>query len=614
MNSINRKIFIRARPYATLPYAILHCAWLLFAALPLAAQQNKNSGSGKIDPAGAPVSAAPLWNLDIGDTVTATPIMQASSTVLLGSGGSVKSYFMTGTALWNFDPRDKVTPYIARSREGISYVCNSAGSFMAINRIGRELWRRDLGQPVSFPPVIGWDGRIFIPVGSKIICRTASGWQLWSLDLGSPIASAPVLDHAGALVTVLQNQTFVRITQFSAVERIQLNRKPDIIVPLQNGNRHSYVLFQSLGETAEIAYNENAAQGSKLSVSRFIQLPAVPAAAAGRGNIFAAALRDGRVICADGSGKVLWTLNSHETTAEKGAGNLTSERAGIVFDERGIYCITTTGVTGFAENGRRRFVLKYEMETSGVPGISDEGLLYACGKDNKLRLYKLDSKPRTVPRSKYYGPDPEGSYGMGNPPPSMWSSDSRRYENTQQEAMLAMLDREISAGQLGENEPQYVAYMMEMIGFFLNDPHYSSFRPAVNPIMQVKLIKLLGRIGSRETVPFLWNIFDNIKEPSVRSACAEAIGTIGIDPDVRTFKSYSFLLSPNNPNRDPQLLISAASSIAALCRYVGPPLAADGIYLLRALSMLNYAPQPVKDHIKAELDALGREGLDKVLQ
>jgi outer membrane protein assembly factor BamB len=583
---------------------------LLLAALPLAAQQ---SGTEKIDPIGAPVSAAPLWELDIGDTVTATPIMQANSAVLLGSGGSVKSYFMTGSPLWNFNPRDRVTPYIARSREGIAYVCNSAGSFMAINRIGRELWRLDLGQPITFPPLIGWDGRIFIPVDSKMSCRTASGRSLWGLDLGSPIAAAPVLDHAGSVVMVLQNQEFVRISQFSTVERIKLNRHPDMIVPLRDGNRHSYVLFQSSGETVEIAYNENAAPGSRLSTSRFIQLPAAPVAAAGRENIFVVTLRDGRVLCGDSSGKILWTLNSHETTAEKGAGNLPPEQASMVFDERGIYCITATGVTGFAENGRRRFVLKYAAQTSGVPGLSDEGLLYTCGKDNKLRVYKLDSKPRTIPRSRYYGPEPEGSYGMGNPPPSRWSTDSRRYQDEQQEAMLAMLEKEIRSGQLGENEPQYVAYMMEMIGFFLNDPHYSPARPAVKPPMRVSLIKLLGLIGSRETVPFLWNIFDRDREPSIRAACAEAIGTIGIDPNGRTFQSYNFLLVPNNPNRDPQLLISATTSIAALCRYVGPPLAADGIYLLRLFMNLPSAPNSVKNQIRNEVDALGREGLDKVL-
>ncbi|MDR1429406.1 MAG: HEAT repeat domain-containing protein, partial [Spirochaetaceae bacterium] len=230
------------------------------------------------------------------------------------------------------------------------------------------------------------------------------------------------------------------------------------------------------------------------------------------------------------------------------------------------------------------------------------------------RAYKLDSKPRTISRSRYYGPDPEGSYGMGNPPPSPWDGDTFRYDDIQQDLMYARIDRAIRGGQLGEDEPDYVAYLMEMIGFFLNDPHYSQVRPQVKPPQRVRLIRLLGQIGSRETVPFLWNIFDKDTEPAVRSACAEAIGAIGVDPTGRTFVSYNFLLSPNNQNTDPQLLISATSSIAALCRFSGPPLSAEGIRLLRYFSNLPYPPNRVKAQIRNELDALRREGLDKVME
>jgi outer membrane protein assembly factor BamB len=568
----------------------------------------------KAEPAGVLVGASPVWEQDLGDVVTGRPFLQASSVVLACDGGSVQSYYMSGNALWNFNPRDRVTPFIARSLEGITYVCNTAGSFMAINRIGRELWRLNLEKPIMFPPVIGWDGRVFIPIESGMICRTVSGHSLWTQSLNSPIALAPVLDYAGSVAMVLQNQDFVRIDQFSAVERIRLDRAPALIVPLKDGNQYSYILLYSSGEAEKIIVNNNAQRGNKLSRTRFTSLPAAPAAAESRGNQFAVTLRDARVLCVNGSGGILWTRDSHEAAGENGSGRLAPDQIAMLFDERGIYAITTRGVTGFAADGRRRFIFKYANETSGVPALSDEGLLYACGKDNKLRVYKLDSRPRTVPRSKYYGPDPEGSYGMGNPPPSPWLSDNRRYEDENQDRMYTMIERAILSGQLGENEPAYVAYLMEMIGFFLNDPHYSPVRPAVKPPQRVKMIKLLGQIGSRETVPFLWNIFDRDPEPSVRIACAQAIGVIGIDPTGRTFMSYNFLLAPNNPNQDPQLLLAATSSIAALCRYIGPPLAADGIYLLRAFMNLNFAPNNVKAQIRNEADALRREGLDKVIQ
>ncbi|MDR0389734.1 MAG: PQQ-binding-like beta-propeller repeat protein [Spirochaetaceae bacterium] len=562
------------------------------------------------------VSAAPLWEKDLDDMVVGTPFLQAESAVLACQSGSIRSFFRTGTALWDFDPRDRVTPFVARSVEGSSYVCNTAGVFMAVNRVGRELWRLDLGKAIEFSPLVGWDGRVFIPVGSQLSCRTAAGHPLWSIDLESAPAAAPVLDHAGSVAVVLQNRDFVRISQFSAVERVSLDRVPAMIVSLKDMSaawRHDYVLLYPSGEAEKITFNDRAPAGEKLARENFPSLPAAPIAAASRDDRFAVTVRDGRVIFFDQTGKVLWTGNSHETTAEKGRGTLAAGQASMVFDERGIYTISTQGAAGFAPNGRRRFIFK-GIEAAGVPALSDEGIFYACGKDGLLRAYKLDSKPRTIPRSRYYGPDPEGSYGMGNPPPSPWAGDNFRYDDTQQDIMYEQIGQAIRSGQLGEAEPEYVAYLMEMIGFFLNDPHYSQVRPLVKAPQRVRLIRLLGQIGSRETVPFLWNIFDKDTEPAVRAACAEAIGDIGVDPTGRTFVSYNFLLTPTNQNTDPQLLISATSSIAALCRFSGPPLSADGIRLLRYFSNLPYPPNRVKVQIRNELDALRREGLDKVME
>jgi outer membrane protein assembly factor BamB len=217
-------------------------------------------------------------------------------------------------------------------------------------------------------------------------------------------------------------------------------------------------------------------------------------------------------------------------------------------------------------------------------------------------------------RSRYYGPEPEGNYGMGNPPPSPWSTDNFRFTEENQLIMYDRISAAISSGQLGEDEPAYVGYLMEMIGFFLNDPHYSRVRPAVKPVRHTEFIRLLGKVGSRDTIPFLWKIFDRYPEPSIKSACAEAIGDIGVDPNGSTFESYNFLLAANNPNRDPQLLLSATASIAALCRFSGPPLSGDGILLLRYFSNLSWAPNNVKNYIRRELDDLYREGLGGHIQ
>jgi outer membrane protein assembly factor BamB len=568
----------------------------------------------RVDVARALVSAAPMWDTSIGDTVRGTPHLQASSAVLVSENGSLKSYFMSGTFLWNFDARGRAVPHIARSYEAATYVCSTEGLFMAVNRVGRELWRLNLGKPISYAPVVGWDGRVFISLDSVITCRTASGNPLWTLDLGSNIAFSPVLDKTGSVATVLQNMDFVKVGQFSHVERLRLNRLPSLIATLNEGNQQSYVLLYQSGEMEKITYNPGAKEGSRLTRTNLRSLPATPVAVGSRDARFLTILRDGRVLSIDANGSTIWTRNSHESPEEKGPGNLTTDQAKIMWDERGIYVITIRGVSAFTPEGRRRFVFKLSHESSGVPGFSDEGLLYATGKDNVLRVYKIDSKPRTIPQSKYYGPEPEGNYGMGNPPPSPWEGDNSRYENVNQDRVYDEMRAVIRSGQIAKNEPVYVAYMMEMIGFFIGHPQTSPVRPLVKPEERIRLIYLLAQVGSRETIPFLWNIYDLDREPSVRRACADAIGIIGVDPTGRSMVSYNYLLSPNNPNVDPQLVLAATSSIAALCRFSGPPLSAEGIRILRYFSNLPSIPNGAKQQIRNELDGLFKEGLDTVLQ
>jgi outer membrane protein assembly factor BamB len=118
-------------------------------------------------------------------------------------------------------------------------------------------------------------------------------------------------------------------------------------------------------------------------------------------------------------------------------------------------------------------------------------------------------------------------------------------------------------------------------------------------------------MGSRETIPFLTNLFYRDPEPSIKAACCEAIGRIGVDPRGDAIRAFSILLSPDNANLDPMTLVSAVSATAALCRFSGLPLASTGIRLLMAFSSHADFPPVVKRQAQRELDALRREGLDK---
>ena len=575
--------------------------------LPAQSAANRNIPAA----ADVPVGAAPVWEQNLEDNASGLPFLQAESVGVACEGGSIKSYGRRGTVFWTFDTRSPPTPYISRSPEGTTYVCNTAGSFTAVNRVGRELWRLDLDRPITAPVVVGWDRRVFIPSGSVLHCRTAAGFALWRQDLGSDISVAPALDHAGGLVLGLENRDFLRVDPFGVIERISLDRVPAFIVPLKSGDEYSYFVMYTTGEADRIVLDTGAPAGTRLSLFPLPALPGAPAAAAGLEDMAAVTLQDGKALLLAGtSGAILWQGDSHETLEARGPGRLVPREAAMYFDERGIFVLSLRGATGFARDGRRRWLHRIK-ESATVPAFSDEGLLYVCGRDQRLRTYKIDATPRNIPHS-IYGPEPEGTYGLENPPPSPWANDIFRFEDDRIKGMYDRIDQATRNGQVGEQEAGFVAYLMEMTGGILNSANYSQVRPPVHVPQRVEFIRLLARMGSRETIPFLANLFYRDPEPSIKTACSEAIGRIGVDPKGDALRTFSVLLSPENANRDPTILMSATSAIAALCRFSGPPLAIEGIRILALFS--RHSDPRVKQRAQSELNALRREGLDKAAE
>jgi outer membrane protein assembly factor BamB len=143
---------------------------------------------------------------------------------------------------------------------------------------------------------------------------------------------------------------------------------------------------------------------------------------------------------------------------------------------------------------------------------------------------------------------------------------------------------------------------MEMAGISLV-PTYSPVRPQLPVEERVKFIRLLGYLGSRETVPFLANLFSRDREPFIKVACCDAIGRIGVDPKGDAIRAFNFLLAPPNATLDPTALMAAATATKNLCRFSGPPLSDAGIQLLRAFGATNF-PAEVKRHAAAELESL----------
>jgi outer membrane protein assembly factor BamB len=143
---------------------------------------------------------------------------------------------------------------------------------------------------------------------------------------------------------------------------------------------------------------------------------------------------------------------------------------------------------------------------------------------------------------------------------------------------------------------------METAGSFLMNPR-SGNHPPVHVRYRVEAARLLAFIGSRETIPFLAELFRGDKEALVKAAAAEAIGKIGVDPEGLALGAFEDAIVPPSPLTDEAALTAIASAAGALSRFSGPPLSAGGIRILTLLSGSDRPPS-VRNRAQREFSSL----------
>ena len=507
-----------------------------------------------------------LWRQAVGGVVIGKPSVHPQSLVAALDSGIVKAYSGSGELLWSYSVRSGLWPYVTQSREGLSFICSTDGSLIAINRSGRELWKANAGGALSGPIVTGWDGRLFVPAAGKISCYTSSGTLLWANELGSGISAGPILDQNGCILLALENGSFIRITPFGGLISWKLPSVPVILVPTGND------ILAMYGNGNILRVDSSAKNSAPLP---FHNLGARPLAAADRGGRTAVFLANGQMLLLSGNeGKVLWTANSFIRLRSN------EEKAELIFDQRGIYLLCASGAAGFSANGNTRWFANLE-NASGIPAFGDDGVLYSGGKDWVLNAWKIED--RTLDQ-KYnlYGPAPQAVYGTGNPPPSIFPYSTGRFNETLVKRELEIIQTGIASGSVGGNEMDWVAYLMETAdgGYW---PISNSRVPKAMISHRILALQLLSRMGSIETIPWLVSFFKRESEPHVKIAAALAIGGIGMDPDGKAIQEFMSAVRSGNPIRDEQLFINIAIATGALCRFSGPPLYDMGFQLLQQL-------------------------------
>ncbi|MDR2767493.1 MAG: PQQ-binding-like beta-propeller repeat protein [Treponema sp.] len=556
------------------------CAALLLgflAALLPAAEAEKAGYSG-----GQENAAVPVWRQALAGEIIGVPAIQAGTVTAVLDGGNIRAYTLEGRPLWDYYAGGKLTPFVSRAREGTSYVCRLNGELIAVNRAGRELWRVK-NSLVSSPVVIGWDGRLFAAAGQTISCYTASGYILWRRDLEAKPVLGPFLNRNGGITAALENGKLLDISSQGKVEERSLGEAPAALVPVSGG------IAVIHGNGRSRLFRDGSAQGRDLTKLRETAVAGVSLE-----NRAAALLASGSVtVFSVPDGRVLWTEPTHIRAGEVQG----PQDVKLIWDERGLYVLSAKGVSCLDERGRKIWTLTI-TGAAALPALSEDGRVFSGGRDWILYAYKTEDRVLAVKQS-LYGPAPEGDYGLGNPPPSPWAGYYYKFDEIQMGAELAKITEQIKNG-VGEHETDYTAYLME-IGSSATGPQISPAHPPVHVRQRGEALALLGLIGSREIIPFLAGVYVRDRDPSVRSAAAEAIGRIGVDPEGVALRAFSRAITTNY--RDEQVLVSTAVAIGSLCRFSGPPLSEAGLKLLGILER-DFMPARARAQARRETASL----------
>jgi outer membrane protein assembly factor BamB len=146
---------------------------------------------------------------------------------------------------------------------------------------------------------------------------------------------------------------------------------------------------------------------------------------------------------------------------------------------------------------------------------------------------------------------------------------------------------------------------MEILKEELPRPGISILYPQVQIRHRVQALRLLAILGSPEIIPFLVDVFSRDGDDLVKTAAAEALGSIGIDPDGLALRAFTAAVFTPGTVRGEQTLLGITAATGALCRFSGPPLSDTGVRILTNLITAG-RPQAVQQRARRELELMGK--------
>lgn len=564
----------------------------IFALLPcqiLLAQPDRHSDSDNL--------VLHNWKLALGAAPIGIPQAEAGSVAIICDDNSLKMVSKAGKGLWSTHFKKKLLPYISRNNTGNLYFGSEDGELIALNRAGLLTWRIKGRKALSGAPLIGWDGRLFIPRHTELEARSPSGRLLWRQSFSQGI-DALCIDNSNGGLFVASKKNLSLLDPYGGQYLLPLSSNVQSLLSL-NG---PYQLKQSglaALENGEIIFFNREESFSILKnrgTSHTIDM-------AFWEDVLFVLYRDGLLeaykldLDFPSDIKLLWTASTMANTTANGPSRL-------MVDERGLYCLGYSNAQAYAFDGRRLWHVRLSQANSATT-FSDDGLVYSGGKDWVLYAYRTEERIKSE-KDGFFGIEQGRNYGLAEieEPDELARFFQRNTIYAQEQ--LKEIATKIEVSGPGSQERALSNFLLQIA---MGKKTEASQQP--NVPLQLKALEILSRFASIEILPILIDIYLAGPDPSVKAQVARNIGEMGLDPQGRALLCFESSLYKSDIH-DEQLMMAIIFASGRISRFSGPPHSQRVINILTYISRISLSPL-VRSEAEAQIKFfLGTEGKNRV--
>ncbi len=495
----------------------------------------------------------PTWRTAIEGDVIAGPYATEYGFICICDDRSMYAFTGSGTRLWKTPVKGSASLFNTVTAD--DFICTvSGGNIVTLyNSSGMKLWETAAdGIPVC-APVQGRDGRIFVMTAGSLSCYGVTGQKKWRTALPFPPVSRLYTLNDGSLLYLTAADTATRVSPYGKLlENITFTGNITAAAETPDGFAAAF----DSGETGFCAVRSGT----------FGTIWTVPAGApvralCGGGPLLLAIQADGYIYAYDTeTGKTEWGF--YEQSAASDPDVSVSYYNGVFNILAGTQGLGYT-VDGYIQWKR---TLPAKNAQTGI-AYTPYGYLITGGSGWIVSGYRFDS-PVTVRarRNRTYG------YGVYR------AENGVHFFTRSISAVLDETEKAVLSGNTGTREPEYAEFLTAVLTAGLRggtagirQPYGTdlfSFRPGADE--QQRAARLLAAFGSAEYQTVFTDIIGKSADMSVLIASAEALGTLGYDPEGAGLRALETLVR-RIPVREEAALAAVCDGIYGICRFMGKP-------------------------------------------